>query len=105
MPSYSKVAAEAVTFRRCVRVEISNPLGGTAVIQFYEEDVYVVDGVTVSRPVTPISVSVVPTTPIDVYDPSTGQPTGASITHSDVYAYLYSAYMASALARDNLSSP
>lgn len=105
MANYQESVVDGIKWRRCERIEISNPLApGLPAISFTEQDVLLVDGTltTVGNYRGPgLYVVYDPDAEIDVYDPVTLEPTGAKFKHSDLYAMLFSAYISTAIARDN----
>ncbi len=46
-----------------------------------------------------------PAKQVAIIDPSTGAPTGATMTFADIYVAVYSAYLAEAQARDAAAAP
>lgn len=110
MPNYQESQVGGIKWRRCERIEIQNPSAPEVPrIFFHEQDVISVDGAIMRvGPAMPSSVHVQynPTATIDIYDPETLEPTGETVTHAQLYGLLFSAYMTSAVARDEaLANP
>lgn len=104
MPNYQESQVDGIKWRRCERIEIQNPSAPDVPrIFFHEQDVISVDGQTMrvgqSMP-SSVFVEYNPTATIDIYDPETLEPTGETVTHAQLYALLFSAYMTNAVARD-----
>ena len=104
MSNYNEKSLSGVKWTRSHKIVIDNPYIGTPSITFYEQDV-------VSSPDIP-NVSIVPTQTIltknyvqgeaiDIIDPTTGLPTGETISSDTLYATIYSLYIKVATERDN----
>jgi hypothetical protein len=102
MPDYRETTATGKAYRRCYKLEVNNPLGAVPSIRFLEEEVLEVGETCVTRPNTEMFVKMDSMTSIQALDPSTGLTTGQVLTHNDLYAILYSAYMHAARKRDSL---
>lgn len=101
MADYNESTVAGQTWQRAYQIVIENTRGSAPVIRFDEERVIALeDGTEVRKPLGNLAVSFDPTASIPLLNPLTGEPTGGTITHGEVYAILYSAYIASALARD-----
>lgn len=98
--NYRETNIAGTSWQRACRVVIENPLNGTPHILFVEEQVVNVGDDRITRPVANVSCQFNPTATIPIINPETGLPTGATATHRDVYAILYSLYMQLANARD-----
>lgn len=104
MSNYQQTEGQSTKWRRCDRVEITNPLGGNPVIVFHEQDVVRIGNSTpftsrvtgIPQPFAAFDMSGV----INLYNPETLQPTGETISHVQLYTILFSAYLESALQRD-----
>jgi hypothetical protein len=97
---YKQTDISGSEYVRCPQIVIENPLAGQALIQFREERVAVLPDRNI---ITPEGLIVVPFDPgatIALRNPMTDELTGATITHGEIYAILYSAYLQTALARD-----
>lgn len=106
MPNYQESQVDGTKWRRCERIEIANPSAPeTPRITFFERDVIGIDGNVVgvagNAPNAALSVQYDQNAVIDLYDPETLEPTGQTITHAQLYVMLFSAYMTTAVARDN----
>ena len=105
--NYKESTVNGIQWRRAKSVSVYNPYGGTASIRFDEEDI-ITFGDNIVRnnvpvDVKPLALDFNPTATIDLLDPTTGVPSGATMTHTDLYIALNSLYMQLANARDNPS--
>ena len=90
----SPVVGESYT--RCMQVIIDNRLGRAPEITFGQETVIGTGTDALHVPMAPIGLAFDPAAQIAVIDPDTGEPTGAMVTQAEVYALVYSAYIAAA---------
>lgn len=91
--NHNPVAGES--YVRCHQVVIDNRHGKTPVITFHRERVIGTDTGTLARqPLSPKVMAFDPAASVPLVDPDTGTSTGQSMTHADVYAALYSAFVA-----------
>jgi hypothetical protein len=88
-------------WRRAYQVTISNPYLGVPSVWFAEEQVTDLEGHVVSKQTDTLSTVVDLAAKIDLIDPQTGQPLGASVTQLDIYVALYSLYRALGASRDS----
>ena len=102
MPEYNETDVTGSAYQRCYQVVIDNPLSGVPTIRFDEERVVVATGAPSRTPLGPLAVAFDPAATIPLIDPQTGEPTGESITHRELYVALYSGYIEQAAARDAL---
>ena len=87
------VAGES--YIRCPQVVIDNRLGHAPTIAFSRERIIgLADGVTVTQPMSPREVAFDPAAVVPVLDPETGEPTGKTVTQGDLYALIYSVFVA-----------
>lgn len=85
------------SYRRCFQVVIDNPLTGNPALTFAQETVIGTEGGSVLHiPLPPLPLTFDPTAEIPVINQETGQPTGAVVTQGEVYALIFSAYLAAA---------
>ncbi len=101
MPNYRETSASVTKWRRANQVIISNPLDDLASSQviFIEEDV-VQDGLDKTKiQAGTIASNFNPTGSFDLLDPTDDSVVG-TVTHLELYAILYSLYIATATARD-----
>lgn len=107
MSNYKESTVTGSAWQRCHQVVIENPLGGTPVVRFDEEEVLSAStGQTVRRPVPGIVLPFDPSKPFPLRNPATGDLIpGAASTYGDAYVLLYSAYMAAAEERDAALAP
>ena len=101
MPDYKAQTKVVSTWQRCYRITIENPYAATPSIRFDEEVMTVVDNETSSSVVGRFVRDFVdPENTFSLYDPQTGEKTGSTMTHGEVYAVLWSLYMSLADERD-----
>lgn len=101
MSNYNQKSVSGTQWTRCPLVQITNPLGGEAIITMQEETLVQLAGDGLARigsnalkfPFTPDEV-------IELRDPTTGATTGNTLTQAHLYIALYSLYIQRALARD-----
>lgn len=105
MPDYKEQQATGRTWVRCKVVTIENPLNGTAQATFQESHCASVGGVTSEQFSGLLGLEFKPNSAIDLRDPQTGELTGQTSTHAQVYQLLYSLYMQAALERDAAGIP
>lgn len=88
-------------FTRCYQIVIDNRLNNAPEVVFHEERVLVVSaGPDRHWPIGHCCSPYDPLAEITVLNPATGLPTGDVVTQGQLYALIYSAYLAAAVARD-----
>lgn len=87
-------------YTRCYQVVIDNHRQRAPIATFFEERVLVASGGSRGQATGQVEMPYDPAAEIALIDPTTGEPTGATITGAELYAMVYSAYMHAALARD-----
>ena len=99
---YKQATITGDSWQRCLHIEINNPSGATPSIRFDEERrIALADGTSIGTPAGSIHKDFTdPAVEFPLLDPSTGNPVGATISHGEVYAILWSLYMALAAERD-----
>jgi len=102
MANYKETTLEGNTWQRCKQVVIENPLGKPALVRFDEEKMISMSvGAQVRRDLGSLVLPFTPSAVIELRDFETGEFTGETVTHGDVYNILYSAYLGAAMARDD----
>ncbi|MCA1774965.1 MAG: hypothetical protein LC676_04955 [Loktanella sp.] len=87
------VAGES--YVRCPQVVIDNRLGRTPVVTFHREQVIGLGGGNVQRyPLPPRPLPFDSAASVPVINPETGEPTGATITQGELYALVFSVFIA-----------
>lgn len=87
------------SYIRCPQVVIDNRLGAAPRVTFDRESVLGVEGGAVMRqPMSPRVMTFDPSVEVPVLNPETGEPTGQTITHGEIYALIYSAFVAAETA-------
>ncbi|WP_296763682.1 hypothetical protein [Sediminimonas sp.] len=85
------------SFTRCPQVIIDNQLGKTPRVTFHQETIIGTDGGQVMHmPASPLPLAFDPAAVIPIIDPETGADTGQTTTQGEIYALVYSAYLATA---------
>lgn len=87
-------------WQRCNRVVINNHYGSTPQITLNEEVISEVGGKVFREDAGAISVAFNPDAVVELLNPTTGEPLGATMTQGQIHVALWSLYMTSALARD-----
>lgn len=106
MSTYAETTVTGQVWQRCSQIVIDNPRHATPTVRFEEERVVSLDtGDELRKPAAGITQDFDPALVVPLRNPVTGELTGASISYSDVYAILYSAYIAAATARDQRLAP
>ncbi|WP_296639224.1 hypothetical protein [Roseinatronobacter sp.] len=87
------VAGES--FVRCPQVVIDNRLGATPTVTFHRERIVGLEGADpIRQPMSPRPLPFDPAAAVPVLNPETGEPTGATITQGELYALVYSVFVA-----------
>ena len=85
------------SYRRCNQVVIDNPLGGAPTVTFGQETIIGTGGGhTAHIPLSPLPMAFSAGGVVPIVNPATGEATGASVSHAEIYALIYSAYLAAA---------
>ena len=101
MANYKETALTGAAWTRCCEIHIANPYNATPIITFKEQRIAELsDGQLVTVRGENIVAEFDPAMVIPVLSPLDGSATGATVAYGDIYALLYSAYMAQAQARD-----
>ena len=95
----NEIPVEGDAYVRCPQVVIRNQLGGPPVVEFHRERVIgLTGGETMKQPLSPRPMPFDPTASVPVLNPETGEPTGATITQGELYALVYSVFVAAETA-------
>lgn len=101
MADYQESQIAGKKWRRCSRIEISNPPApGTPMVTFTESDVVLIDGKYNTLGTDSIMAGYDPTAVIELVDPETLQALGQVVSEQEIYLMLFSKYIAVAKARD-----
>ena len=103
MANYKETNVSGTSWVRCRQIEITNPVQATApkTVFFYEEKIINIDGALTSLPQSSCRKVFDPVAgTITIVDPTTGNPTGSTVSHLELYNILYSLYIQTALERD-----
>lgn len=93
--NHQPIAGEIHT--RCRQVIIDNPYGKAPAVTYHQEKIVGTDGGQVMHmPMSPLPMTFDPAVEIPIIDPETGEDTGATMTQSEIYTLIYSAYLATA---------
>ena len=87
-------------WQRCNRITIDNNHGQTPQITMHEEMLTVVGDKTFAENAGAVYATFDPGAVIELLNPETGEPLGASMTQGQIHVALWSLYITSALARD-----
>lgn len=104
--NYKETNLTGTAWTRCRAVTINNPLqsslvdAGSPVAYFQEEQVISMEGANLMRDSGACSANFASDGVISLRDLVTGDLTGATTTHAELYQVLYSLYMQTALERD-----
>lgn len=98
--NYKEQAVSGSQWQRCNRVTIDNPYQGTPQITLHEEVITLAGDAVFHTFAGAISMPFDPTGTVDLLDPESGAPLGASMTQAQIYVALWSLYISCALARD-----
>lgn len=101
MPDYKESTISGKSWQRCYCIVINNPYDAMPSIRFDEETRIYIGDKTFSDPVAGIVKKFDnPASEFPLRDPATGDPVGVQMTYGEVYAALWSLYMALAEERD-----
>lgn len=106
MSTYVESTVSGQVWTRCNQIAIDNRRGQVPTVRFEEERVVTLDsGDEMRKPAAGITLEFDPARQIPLRDPRTGELTGQSTSYGEVYAILYSAYIAAAQERDTRDNP
>jgi hypothetical protein len=101
MSNYNETTITGTGWQRCHTVQIANPTLGIKSIYFQEELVY---NVGLAQPLSTYiggcGTMFAPDNTFSLLDVQTGEPSGSTMTHEQLYQAIYSLYMQTAKARD-----
>ncbi|WP_439137530.1 hypothetical protein [Roseicyclus sp.] len=101
---HKPIAGES--YIRCSQVIIDNRLGAAPSVTFHRESVIGIDGGAVVRqPMSPREIAFDPSFSVPVLDPETGEATGQTITQGELYALIYSVFIAAETAPSEHEEP
>ena len=96
----SVVDSQPVTgtsYLRSYRIELFNPLGGVPSTLFHQERLFTLDdGTPVAQPATDLRIDFDPSEEVHILDPATGADTGVVMTQAQIFAGIFSVYVAAA---------
>lgn len=98
--NYKEQTEQGQVWTRCYRVEVSNPYNGASSVNMFEETIINIAGETITKPGRLLTKAFNPTEVIELVNPMTGEPLGATITHQDLYVMFYSLWLKTAKDRD-----
>ena len=102
MPNYNETTTTGTMWTRCNQIIIDNPYAALQKsCRFLEENVVHIGDNIVNSQRGFMRKVFNPNEVITIRDPVTGEPTGQTATHQELYNLLYSLYMQSALERDS----
>lgn len=101
MANYNETTITGSSWTRCNNAYVINEYGRTPGIIFGEQKIVMIDSVATLVPLnTEVKVTFDPNKTFPLLNPSTGEPTGSTYTHKQLYEILYSLYIYSAKERD-----
>lgn len=101
MSDYKARPVSGTAWQRACQIVIDNPLDAQPRVSFQEEEVMTIGGETIRKQVQGITIGYTPDSVIDLYDPTTGEALGSSMTHEQMYVAIWSLYRSLAAARDS----
>lgn len=105
MANYKQTEVAGTAWQRACRLVLDNPTKGAGSVLIVEETaVDLGNGSIMAQPTGNLGTEFKPGALIDIYNPLTGEKTGATITHDEYYALSYSVYMTLAAERDALQA-
>ena len=105
MPQYNESTAQGTVWTRCDQIVIKNPfLGLEKSAMFSEENVVVIGDKTILSRHGFLNKTFNPNQEITLRNPVTGETTGNTVTHQELYNILYSLYIQTAMERDQANS-
>jgi len=102
MAQYQEQTGQGQVWQRCYSIAVDNPLGGQATITFNEEKVMSIADQVVRTPHAMCRKKFNAQMTFPIRNPQTGEPTGDTMTHLELYNILYSLYMHTAQQRDGV---
>lgn len=100
MADYQATDVAGKSWKRCCRMVVENPLNSPSSLLLVEETAISLGDKTISTPDANLSVVFSPEASFSLRNPLTGEETGVTMTHAELYTILYSVYMQLALERD-----
>jgi hypothetical protein len=103
MMNYQESQIQGSTWTRCRAVTVVNPhasTGQTPMAYFQEEKAIAFDNTVLLSDRGSCGVEFDAAATVTMLDPQTGQPTGQTFTHADLYRMMFSLYMDAAKKRD-----
>lgn len=103
MMNYQESQIQGSTWTRCRAVTVVNPHASTGekiMAYFQEEKAIAFDNTVLLSNRGSCGVAFDAAATVAMLDPQTGQPTGQTFTHADLYKMLFSLYMDTAKKRD-----
>jgi len=102
MANYQESTVSGTEYTRCCEIQIINPVGKAPAVKFFEERVTNLnENRQIVERIGEFTVGFDPEKTINLYDPTTLQPTGQSLPASELYGYIFGAYFTYATERDN----
>lgn len=98
--NYKEQLEQGQVWTRCYRVEVSNPYNGIPSVNMMEETLISISGETITKPGRLLTKTFNSSETVELVNPLTGEPLGATITHQDLYVMLFSLWLKTAKERD-----
>lgn len=98
--NYKEQTEQGQVWTRCYRVEVSNPYNGMPSVNMFEETIINIAGETITKPGRLLTKTFNQNEVIELVNPMTGEPLGATITHQDLYVMFFSMWLKTTKERD-----
>lgn len=98
--NYKEQTEQGQVWTRCYRVEVSNPYNGMSSVNMFEETIINIAGETITKPGRLLTKTFNQNEVIELVNPMTGEPLGATITHQDLYVMFFSMWLKTTKERD-----
>lgn len=98
--NYKETNEQGQVWTRCYRVEVSNPYNGIPSVNMMEETIISIAGENITKPGRLLTKVFNPSETVELVNPLTGEPLGATITHQDIYVMFFSLWLKTAKERD-----
>lgn len=100
MANYKASDITGTAWQRAVRMVLENPIKGAGSVLVVEETAIDLGEQTITQLSGNLHTTFEQGKTFDLYNPLTGEKTGATMTHDEYYAISYSVYMTLAAERD-----
>lgn len=98
--NYNETKVSGQSWNRCFKIEFFNPYNCQPECKMFEEEIISVGDKSLTTLTRILAPQIDMSSVINLINPMTGEPLGASITHQDLYIALFSLYINTAMAKD-----